>query len=186
MKKLVLLVFKVVLWLVYCAYRAEGINGLLVIMPAKLIALTLSKYGAKIGEHVEMHSPLIIHNAGPEHGRHYQHFVVGDNCYIGRDVFLDLKDEICIQDQVTVSMRVTFITHTDVGKSPIVAQKPPTHAPIILRRGAYIGAGAIILQGVEIGEDAIVGAGAVVTKSVPPCSLVVGVPARVVSSINAG
>jgi UDP-2-acetamido-3-amino-2,3-dideoxy-glucuronate N-acetyltransferase len=52
-----------------------------------------------------------------------------------------------------------------------------------IRRGARIGGGAIICPGVEIGEEAFVGAGAVVTKDVPPRKLVVGSPARVLRDV---
>lgn len=170
--------FQIVIEIVYRAYRAEGINALLLLMPAKFIVPTLRKHGACIGEHVEIHSPLIIHNASSEPGKHYARLVIGDNCYFGRDVFFDLKDEILIEDQVTVSMRVTFITHTDVGKSPLALRLPPSHSPIVLRRGAYVGAGAVILQGVEVGRQSIIGAGAVVLSDVSADTVVVGVPAK--------
>jgi acetyltransferase-like isoleucine patch superfamily enzyme len=54
-----------------------------------------------------------------------------------------------------------------------------------VRRGATIGSGATILSGVEIGADAIVGAGSVVTKDVPPRTIVAGNPARVLRGIDA-
>jgi acetyltransferase-like isoleucine patch superfamily enzyme len=94
-------------------------------------------------------------------------------------VFIDLKDDVVVEDRVTISMQVTLVTHTDVGKSPLADRILPTHAPVRLRRGAYIGAGATILQGVEVGEQAIVGAGAVVLANVPAHSVAVGVPARI-------
>lgn len=180
---LVKLGFQLAIWVAYCAYKAEGINALFLLMPAKFIVPTLRQHGAQIGERVEIHSPLVIHNASAEPGKHYANLIIGDDCYFGRDIFLDLKTRICIEDQVTVSMRVTMITHTDVGKSPIAERMPPTRAAITLRRGAYIGAGATILQGVEIGAEAVVGAGAVVTDNVSAHTIVVGVPARTIKSL---
>lgn len=177
-------IFKVMVGLAYAAYQAEGLNALLLIMPAKFIAPTLRRHGAQIGERIEIHSPLIIHNASAARGRHYAHLSIGEDCYFGRDVFFDLKDEIRCENQVTVSMRVTLITHTDVGHSPVAQRLPPSHAPIVLRHGAYIGAGAIILQGVEVGEGAVIGAGAVVLDNVPPWSVVVGVPGRTTKSLD--
>ncbi len=177
-RALVQMAFQLAVWLAYAAYKAEGVNALFLIMPAKFIAPTLRRYGARIGERVEIHSPLIIHNASSEPGKHYAHLTIGDDCYFGRDVFFDLKDEIRIENCVTVSMRVTLITHTDVGKSPVAQRLPPSHAPIVLRRGAYIGAGVIILQGVEIGAEAIVGAGAVVNRSIAGEAVYAGNPAQ--------
>lgn len=178
MRALVKLLFRFVLWAAYAAYQAEGINALLLVMPAKFIVPTLRQHGAQIGERVEIHSPLIIHNASAERRKHYANLIIGDDCYFGRDVFFDLKDEIRIEDCVTVSMRVTLITHTDVGKSSAAARLPASHAPIALRRGAYIGASVTILQGVEIGAGAIVGAGALVRENVEAGATVGGVPAK--------
>jgi hypothetical protein len=58
-------------------------------------------------------------------------------------------------------------------------------APIVIERGAWIGAGATVLQGVTVGSDAVVAAGAVVTRDVPPRTLVAGVPAQVLRKIAA-
>jgi len=149
-------------------------------MPTQAIAPTLRAYGATIGERVRFRSPLVFHNSESEHGRYYENLAVGDDCYFGRELFLDLQDKITIEDQVTISHRVMILTHTDAGTSPLKDKFIPTaQAPVVIRRGAYIGANVTILQGVEIGEESIVGAGAVVTRSVAPATVVVGVPARV-------
>jgi acetyltransferase-like isoleucine patch superfamily enzyme len=58
--------------------------------------------------------------------------------------------------------------------------------PIVVGRNVWIGAGATVLQGVTIGDDAVVAASAVVTGDVPPAVLVAGVPARIVQSVVEG
>jgi acetyltransferase-like isoleucine patch superfamily enzyme len=181
LKAILLLLFRLLIAVVYAAYKAEGLNALLLFLPAKLIPGLLRQHGAQIGRDAEIHSPLLIHNASPEPGRHYANLRIGDECYLGRDVFLDLKAPIQIEDQVTVSMRVSLITHTHVGRSPLAERMPPSHAPILLRQGAYLGAGATVLQGVEVGYQAVVAAGALVRKNVPGLATVAGVPARVLS-----
>lgn len=165
-------------------YQGEGISTLLLIMPTQLVARTLNAYGAHIGEDVRFRTPLYMHNAEPAEARsrtYFENLFAGAHTYFGRCVFLDLKDRIVVEERVTVAMRVMILTHTDVGNSPLkLTTLPDSHAPVIIRAGAYIGAGAIILQGVEIGKDAIVGAGAVVTESIPADAVAVGVPARVI------
>jgi acetyltransferase-like isoleucine patch superfamily enzyme len=183
-KSILRLFVNLLVWIAYKAYKAEGINALLIFLPAKMITPLLRQHGARIGDNIEIHSPLIIHNASAEPGRHYAHLQIGSDCYFGRDVFFDLKDRIVIEDQVTVSMRVSFITHTDVGKSPLSAQFPASHAPVVIHRGAYIGSGATILQDVDIGELAVIGAGALVNRSVAPHTVVAGVPAKVIRHLT--
>jgi acetyltransferase-like isoleucine patch superfamily enzyme len=58
-------------------------------------------------------------------------------------------------------------------------------APIAIERNVWLGAGATVLQGVTIGSDAVVAAGAIVTRDVPPRTLVAGVPAQVLREISA-
>jgi acetyltransferase-like isoleucine patch superfamily enzyme len=166
-------------------YGGEGINVPLMFMPTQVIAPTLRAYGAAIGQRVRFRSPLVIHNSDSEPWRYYERLEVGDDCYFGRELFLDLQDKIIIEDQVTISHRVMILTHTDAGTSPLRDEFIPTaQGPVIIRRGAYIGANVTILQGVEIGESSIVGAGAVVTRSVAPASVVAGVPAKTIKTLN--
>mgnify|MGYP001123741747 CR=1 FL=1 len=170
---------QIFLALAYAAHRAEGLNTLFQFIPARFLGPTLKKHGAKIGQDLEMHTPIQFHNVSSLRGAHYENLHIGNHCYFGRDVFIDLADKVIFEDRVTVSMRVTVITHTHAGKSPLSQSRlQPTSAPIVFRKGCYIGANAIILQGVEIGENAIVGAGAVVTRDVPRGACVVGVPAK--------
>jgi acetyltransferase-like isoleucine patch superfamily enzyme len=166
-------------------YRGEGINIPLMFMPTQAIAPVLRTFGARIGADVRFRSPLVIHNSGAEQGRYYENLRVGDHCYLGRELFLDLQDKIVIEDEVTISQRVMILTHTDSGASPLKdSSLPASQSPVTIRRGAYIGANVTILEGVEIGEASIVGAGAVVTRSVPPATVVAGVPARVIKNLG--
>src|SRR6185503_15504829 len=130
------------------SYGGEGIIIPLMFMPTQAIAPTLRDYGARIGKNVRFRSPLVIHNSAPERGRYYEHLLVGDDCYFGRELFLDLQAEIVIEDRVTISHRVMILTHTDAGESPLRDQFINTEqAPVVIRRGAYIGANVTILQG---------------------------------------
>ena len=181
MRILTRLLFKALIAFVYAGYKAEGLNALFLFLPAKMIPDLLRAHGAVIGEGIEIHSPLIIHNASSVLGSHYANLRIGNECYLGREVFLDLKSPIQLDDQVTISMRVSLITHTDVGRSSVSGRIPPSQAPIILRRGAYVGAAATVLQGVEIGSEAVIAAGALVRHSVPSGATVAGVPARILS-----
>jgi maltose O-acetyltransferase len=151
-------------------------------MPMQAVAPVLRAYGASIGERVRFKSPLVIHNSAIA-GPYYERLRVGNDCYFGRELFLDLQDDIVIEDNVTISHRVMILTHTDAGSSPLKDEAVQTsQAPVVIRQGAYIGANVTILEGVEIGAGSVVGAGAVVTRSVAAGTVVAGVPARVIRS----
>jgi len=183
--KVIYLLFRLWAKLFAAIYGGEGINIPLMFMPTQAIAPALRDFGARIGTDVRFRSPVVIHNSRAERGRYYENLQVGDHCYLGRELFLDLQDEIVIEEHVTISHRVMILTHTDAGTSPLKDNFIPTdQAPVFIRRGAYIGANVTILQGVEIGESSIVGAGAVVTRSVPSASVVAGVPARVIGTLE--
>jgi acetyltransferase-like isoleucine patch superfamily enzyme len=103
--------------------------------------------------------------------------VVGDRVTLKSGVFL--WDGLRVEDDVFIGPQATF-TNDPFPRS----RQPFDGAVTTLRAGASIGAGAVILPGVTIGERAMVGAGAVVTKDVPADSVVVGNPARVVRTVD--
>jgi acetyltransferase-like isoleucine patch superfamily enzyme len=181
LKRFVFVAFRVAISFIYRAYSIEGVNALLLLLPAKLIVPTLRRFGATVGNEAQIHSPLIIHNASSESGRHYAHLIIGDHCYIGRDVLLDLRERLIFEEYVTISMRCTLLTHTDVGARPAaysIPYLPASSAPIYVRSGAYLGANSTVLQGVTIGRRAVVGACALVRDDVEDEAKVAGVPAQ--------
>ena len=135
-----------------------------------------------VGSESYIHAPFRMANCKPKHLKSY--LTCGSNVYIGMDCLFDLKDQIRIGDRVTLAYRVNLLTHWNPGASAVVKTKPPCHAPITIENDVYIGTNASILPGVILGEGSMVGAGAVVTKNVPPHVFVAGTPASVVRSLE--
>lgn len=110
---------------------------------------------------------------------------IGANCHINHDVFLLGRTGITIGNDVVLSARCMLLdagldTHSLAGFD----ERRHIDGPIVVGDGAWVGAGAIILPGVNIGERSIVGAGSVVTKDVPARTVVAGNPARVIRSVD--
>ncbi|NBP89682.1 N-acetyltransferase [bacterium] len=103
--------------------------------------------------------------------------VVGDRVTIKCGV--QLWDGVTLEDDVFIGPNVTFTNDLEPKSRNTEAKLLPT----LVKKGASIGANATILPGVTIGEGAMVGAGAVVTKNIPPRSVVVGNPARVIRTL---
>lgn len=171
--------FRLAIYVSYTAYRIEGVNALLLILPAKMIVPTLRRYGAHIGEGTVIHSPLVIHNAGQD----YSHLHIGEHVYFGRSIFIDLADQIYIDDRVTISMRCTLLTHTDPGESR-VKNLPRSSGPLRIKSDAYLGAEVTILENVTVGEGAVVGAKSLVTRNVEAGTISAGVPAKEIRKLN--
>lgn len=104
--------------------------------------------------------------------------IVGDRVTVKSGVFL--WDGTRVADDVFIGPNATF-TNDPLPRSKAY---PEEFKGITLEKGSSIGANATILPGVQIGEYAMVGAGAVVTKDVPPYAVVVGNPARVIRMMN--
>jgi UDP-2-acetamido-3-amino-2,3-dideoxy-glucuronate N-acetyltransferase len=111
--------------------------------------------------------------------------VVGARCKISTHCFI--CEGVTIEDEVFIGHGVMFINDrypraTEGGSLQTEADWEVI--PTLVKRGASVGSGAVIMCGVTIGEKALVGAGAVVTHDVPGHSIVTGVPARVVRDVR--
>ena len=142
--------------------------------------------GAKIGARVILGDQSCVR----------ERVIVGDDVVIGRGSLVENDTTIgamtkiqadayitaysTLEEHVFIAPRVVTTNDNFMGRTERRHEliKGPT-----IRRGARIGGGAILLPGVEIGEDAFVGAGAVVTKDIEPRMLVVGNPARVLRPV---
>ena len=181
LRKLGRYIFYIRLTFLYKVWGIEAINRVLLNCNPFYIRYLLTRFGATVESDCDINSPLII-NYPLEN---YTHLKIGHQCHLGKEVLLDLCDYIYIENNVTISMRTMIITHIDVGQSPLQHDVYPSqNAPVTIRHGAYIGAGATILRGVTIGEYAIIGAGSVVLNDIPSRCVAVGVPARVLKTIE--
>ena len=116
---------------------------------------------AKIGKNCNICAHTLIEND----------VVIGNNVTVKSGVFL--WDGITIQDNVFIGPNVTFTN----DKHPRSKQYPEEFLRTVIEQGASIGANATILPGIKIGKNAMIGAGAVVTKDVPEKAIVIGNPA---------
>lgn len=105
---------------------------------------------------------------------------LGDRCSINHDVYILAYNKIVIGDDVTLSARCMLV---DSGLDLDKPGHKHINSSIELKRGSWIGAGAIILPGVTVGECSVVGAGSVVSRDVPPYSVVAGNPAKVIKEL---
>lgn len=112
--------------------------------------------------------------------------LLGDNCFVGAGVEFNCNCRIEIGHDCLIASGCRFIDHNH-GTEPglPMGQQPGSRAPILLGNDVWIGANAVILQGVSIGDGAVIGAGSVVTHSVPAGAIVAGVPAKLIRMRNA-
>ncbi|UCD43669.1 MAG: sugar O-acetyltransferase [Chloroflexota bacterium] len=116
--------------------------------------------------------------------------VYGQNIYIGDHVYLNVlctildNNEVHIGDHVMIGPSVQIYTAAHLLQAEARIQGWEVAKPIVIEDNVWLGGGAILLPGVRIGRNAVVGAGAVVTRSVSANSVVAGNPARVIREIE--
>jgi acetyltransferase-like isoleucine patch superfamily enzyme len=139
-----------------------------------------------VGEGVVVH-PGAVFSVVDEHlGETFRpRLRIGDGVRIGCDMVIGCCGSVEIEDDVLTADRVfigdTFHRYRDPTR-PVIQQGIADPRPVRIGRGAFLGINSAILPGVTVGEGACVGANAVVTTDVPPHSLAVGNPARIVRS----
>ena len=157
-----------------------------------------------------MHHELIHHTTIVDDGAtigegtriwHFCHImrgaVIGKNCNIGQNVFIDnntiIGDAVKIQNNVSVYNGVHLEANVFIGPSVVFTnvrnprsfiERKEEFKSTIVRKGASVGANATIICGINIGDYAMIGAGAVVTRDVDSYSIVVGNPARTVGWVS--
>jgi UDP-2-acetamido-3-amino-2,3-dideoxy-glucuronate N-acetyltransferase len=133
-------------------------------------------YGCRIGEGTRVGPFVEIQ----------KNTVVGARCKISSHTFI--CEGVTIEDECFIGHHVCFINdrypQAVAPGGQLQTEADWTVVPIVVRRGASIGSGAVIMCGVTIGEGAMVGAGAVVTRDVPPGHLVAGVPAKLIRVLS--
>ena len=114
--------------------------------------------------------------------------IIGNNCAIGSGCYIGRRcrigDNVRIQDKAHITDDVIMEDNVFIGPCAVTMDaryprsgEPYKHEPPYFEEGCSIGAGAVILPGVRIGANSMIGAGAVVTKDIPPDIVVTGVPA---------
>ena len=165
--------------------RAEILHHDLCVEDRVFIADRVVIYGASDGGRVTLHeSAHVLRDSVLETGQ-------GGSIEIGRDTFIHPKCQVMayiapiqIGDHVAIAPGCAFYAynHGFDKDGPIKKLPLQSKGGITIGDGAWLGYGVIVLDGVSIGEGAVIGAGAVVTDDVPPNSIAVGNPARVVSA----
>jgi acetyltransferase-like isoleucine patch superfamily enzyme len=142
----------------------------------RLRAALLRLYGWNIGRGCRIRGGLrILEPLAP--------LTLGDGSVINAECLLDCSAPITIGRRVGIAYQVTFITGNHHLGPPECRAGTKVAQPIVVGDGAWIGARAIIMPGVTIGEGAVVSAGAKVAQDVPANTLVDGVPATVVTRL---
>lgn len=165
------------------AYGAHG-TGTWVVPPARVTSPECIFLGddVTILEHAFLSVVAAVDGVTPR-------LTIGHGTRIGRFAHIACVGEIDIGPEVLTAERIfigdTYHRYED-PTVPVVAQPMATPERVRIERGAFLGIGAAVLMGVTVGEQAFVGAGAVVTKDVAPRTLVVGNPARAVRRWDPG
>ncbi len=144
--------------------------------PGVKLSKFINLYGCQIGENTKIGAFVEIQ----------KNVTVGKNCKVSSHSFI--CEGVTIEDNVFIGHGVTFINdcypRATAPDGQLQTEKDWKVEQTLVRKGASIGSGATVLSNVVIGENAVIGAGSVVTREVPPNTIVAGNPAKVLRSIN--
>jgi len=140
------------------------------------LAKFINLYGCSIGDHTKIGTFVEVQKNAR----------IGKYCKIQSHTFI--CEGVTVEDDVFIGHGVTFVNdkypRATNGNGDLQSEADWKVAPTIVKKGASIGSGATILCNVTIGEQAIIGSGSVVTRDVPPYTIVAGNPAKIIRRIN--
>jgi acetyltransferase-like isoleucine patch superfamily enzyme len=132
-------------------------------------------YGCKIGDDVKIGTFVEVQKG----------VTIGNRCKISSHTFI--CEGVTLEDEVFIGHSVTFTNdlfpRATNGDGRLQSEADWACIPTVVKRGASIGSGATLLCGITIGENALVGAGSVVTRDVPAHAVIAGNPARIIKSL---
>ena len=141
-------------------------------MSAEYNAVLKELFGDNIGTGTYIAAPL--------NGAALDKVKIGNNVFINSNLLAMARGGITIEDDVQIAGNVSLLTNNhDPYDRMILPCKP-----ILIKKGAWIGANVVVLRGISIGKHAIVGAGSVVTKDVPDYAVVAGNPAKGIKMLD--
>lgn len=149
------------------------------------VAIPRNYLDIEIGARVALDDGVTLLCSGPPIGR--PKLIIGSGTYVNRNTMFDATEELVVGQDCAIGPGCYLTDHDHgwlPGKRPL--DLPMSGRPTRVGIRVWIGANVTVLKGVTIGDDAVIGAGSVVTKDVPPRSISVGVPARVIRSIPDG
>jgi maltose O-acetyltransferase len=146
----------------------------------RLRAALYRSLGLNIGSGVTIFGPITFASSSfrPKRIR------IGAGCFINSHVYIDASAPVTLGAGVSVGHHVVIVTADHAIGPPEFRAGPLQPAPVTVEDGAWLGACVMLLPGVTVGHGAVVAAGAVVTKDVPPDTLVGGVPARPIRKLE--
>jgi acetyltransferase-like isoleucine patch superfamily enzyme len=136
----------------------------------------INLYGCQIGDNTKIGTFVEIQKGSK----------IGRNCKISSHTFI--CEGVTIEDNVFVGHNVTFINdlypRATTASGELQTDDDWNCIPTLVKQGASIGSSATLLSGITVGENAIIGAGSMVTKDVPPNTIVAGNPAKIIRRIE--
>lgn len=180
-------------------------------LKAKMFSVWCQHQMRSHGEHIQIHpsssvlslerisignnfntGPMLRLRAYTDFGNHKYDatITIGNNFYAGDNCAIMAVGHIIIGNNVTLASRVTVIDHSHgIGdysdmKEPVMERNLGVKGPIIIEDNVWLCEGVVILSNVKIGENAIIGANSVVTHDIPANSIAVGIPAKVIRTIE--
>lgn len=142
----------------------------------------------QIGDNVDIADDVVFAPLVERNGEEYKsEIIIGNNVHFGTQDRIASKDMVIIEDDVLFAAFVHVTDHSHDYHNvalPIAKQGVMGKGKVVIKKGAWLAFGCHILSGVTVGENSVVAANSVVTKDVPPYSVVAGNPARVVSAYD--